>query len=62
MWQCQAQTPGSVGVHEHGVALARGDVDGVGLVRLGQREAVLGDHELRHAVQVHRVGLTPSLR
>ena len=59
MWQWNAHTPFSVRgrLDEHRVALARRDEHRVGQVGLRQREAVLRDHELRDAVQVHRVDL-----
>jgi len=50
------------GMDEHGVALARGHRDGVFLRRVGERIAVLGDHQLRHAVQVHRMDLRPLVQ
>src|SRR5829696_3425318 len=46
-----------VGVEEDGVPLAGGDEDGVGGVRLVERFAVLGVHDLLEAVEVHRVHL-----
>ena len=45
------------GVDEHGVPLARGHEHGVRRVRRGDGYAVLREHELFDAVQVHRVGL-----
>ena len=59
MWQCQAQTPGVLGLVEHRVALARGDVDRVAGHRLVERHAVLGDDPADRLVQVHRVGHQP---
>jgi len=41
---------GGVGLHQHGVPLTRGDVDGVSKVRLVEREAVLSEHQLRKLV------------
>ena len=42
---------------EHAPALARGNRDGVLVVRLGQLDTVLGDHEAVGLVEVHRVHL-----
>ena len=57
MWQCQTQAPGLSSLHEHGVALAGGDVHDVGDVGGVEGIAVLGQHDLVELVQVHRVDL-----
>ena len=46
-------------VHDHVPAVAGGNGEGVAQPRLGLQVAILGDDELRHAVQVHRVEHLP---
>ena len=59
MWQWNAQTPtcSAVGRTSTVYRSPGRDVQRVDRVRLGKREAVLGDDELRDPVQVHGVDL-----
>ena len=57
MWQWNAHTPGFVACTSTEYRSPGRDEHRVGPVRRGERHAVLGDHELLDAVQVHRVHL-----
>jgi hypothetical protein len=57
MWQWNAQIPGWMACTSAVYRSPGATATDVGPARLGQRVAVLGDHELGHAGQVYGVGL-----